>query len=84
MNTCTKTERIRSSNDNLRRRYEGGWVVMTSGIKALGPELIPRVFAAVAAFDEFNEFAKGAETTRGLQNDPSGSLRHGMRVAHCD
>ena len=55
LNTCTKTESIRSSNDNLRRRYEGRWVVLTSGIKALGPELIRRIFAAVAAFDEFNE-----------------------------
>ncbi len=54
VDTATKNERIRSLNDELRRYRRGGRVVMTSGIDALGPETTARIFAAVAAFDDFN------------------------------
>ena len=49
-----KTNRICSLNDDLRRKHAGGQVVTTSGIQALGPEIVARIFAAIANFDGFN------------------------------
>ena len=45
--------RIRALNDELRRFGQGGRIMITSGIQALGTEGVARVLAAVAAFDAF-------------------------------
>ena len=48
-------ERIRALNDELRIRHCGGKIVITTGVKALGPLLVRRLDDALAAFDEFDE-----------------------------
>ena len=52
--TRTKVARIRDLNDRLRTTSRGGMVVMTDGIAALGTETVGQIFAAVAAFTDFN------------------------------
>jgi hypothetical protein len=48
-------ERIRALNDELRIHHRGGKIVVTVGVKALGPLLVRRLDDALAAFDEFDE-----------------------------
>ena len=48
-----KTERIRALNDSFRTSFVGGKVVLTSGIAALGPDIIEAALAKVKAFDDF-------------------------------
>jgi hypothetical protein len=43
--------RLRDLNDRLRKHRIGGRVVMTRGIAALGPLLIPTIDQAVRSFD---------------------------------
>jgi hypothetical protein len=45
--------RIRALNDELRRFGQGGRIMITSGIQALGTKGVARVLAAVAGFDAF-------------------------------
>ena len=52
--TRTKKARIRDLNDRLRTTSRGGMVVMTDGIAGLGTETVAQIFAAVAAFTDFN------------------------------
>lgn len=58
---------IRTLNDNLRCRLEGGRVMMTQGVNALADETLHRVLKAVQTFDDFSE-----------DNDPYGTHEFGM------
>ena len=49
----TKTERIRTLNDELRQCLPGGHAVMTPGVAALGQEAVERIVQVIAAFDDF-------------------------------
>jgi hypothetical protein len=49
----TQTERVRALNDKLRTTGEGGEIVITRGIHALGSEAVVAVIAAVQVFDAF-------------------------------
>jgi len=49
----SKTARIRALNDQLRRFGQGGRIMITSRIQALGTEGVARVLATVAVFDAF-------------------------------
>jgi hypothetical protein len=49
----TKTSRIRTLNDQLRRTLTDGMAVMTPGIAALGPEAVERIVKTIAVFDDF-------------------------------
>jgi Protein of unknown function (DUF3768) len=55
------TERIRELNDKFRRNLQGGKVLVTAGVDALGPE---RVQAILKRVTEFNAFTP--------DNDPYG------------
>jgi hypothetical protein len=50
-----KAARIRELNDQLRCNGNGGRVVITRGIQALGYDGVGRVLTAVARFDNFTE-----------------------------
>ncbi len=54
-------ERVRTLNDNLRRKHAGGRVIITNGIQSLGHDQMIRILAAVARFDGFTP-----------ENDPYG------------
>lgn len=54
MNRSEKTARIRELNDALRRNGEGGRVLITRGVQALGDATIVAICAAIAAFDAFD------------------------------
>jgi hypothetical protein len=41
-------------NDRLRRQHQGGRIVITAGVHALGAEFLEAALAAVAAFEGFN------------------------------
>ena len=41
--TEKRSRRIAELNDRLRRTFEGGLVVRTPGVEALGPALVARV-----------------------------------------
>lgn len=58
---------IRTLNDNLRRRLEGGRVMMTQGVNALADDTLHRVLQAVQTFDDFTE-----------DNDPYQTHEFGM------
>lgn len=45
--------RIRELNDTLRSQGQGGQVLVTSGIAALGEETAQEILRAVASFDAF-------------------------------
>jgi len=47
-------ERIRELNDQFRRTYDGGKVMMTSGINALSASVKFRILEKVRAFDAFS------------------------------
>ena len=50
-----KTERIHRLNDALRTRsIRNGQIVITSGVQAMGSDLVAEARKAVAAFDAFN------------------------------
>lgn len=48
-----KTAAIRDLNDRFRRTLQGGLVVMTKGVEALGVATIRRAFIQVKNFDAF-------------------------------
>jgi hypothetical protein len=56
-----KTARIRGLNDQLRKTFEGGRIVMTIGVNALEANVKQQVLDRVRAFDAFNN-----------DNDPHG------------
>jgi Protein of unknown function (DUF3768) len=49
----TRTERIRSLNDELRQHLLGGMAVMTPGIAALGQQAVERIVKTISVFDDF-------------------------------
>jgi hypothetical protein len=48
-------ERIRELNDQFRRTYQGGKVIMTSGINALSASIKSRILERVRTFDAFSK-----------------------------
>jgi Protein of unknown function (DUF3768) len=48
-----KTDRIRMLNDQLRQNLTGGRVVMTTGIAALGSEVVQRLVRTISVFEDF-------------------------------
>ena len=44
---------IRTLNDRLRQTGSGGTIQITAGLAALGPGLVFKILAAVAAFNQF-------------------------------
>jgi hypothetical protein len=46
-------DRIRMLNDELRQHHQGGLIVLTRGLEALGPELVQTIVDAVSRFDAF-------------------------------
>lgn len=55
VNPDVRTERIRALNDALRRKCDGGRIVITSGVTALPEEVMLRIFGAIADFDAFDD-----------------------------
>ena len=51
--SITDKDSIRAFNDQLRQNLTGGRAVITSGIAALGPEAVARLFQTIAVFDDF-------------------------------
>jgi hypothetical protein len=49
----TQAERIRALNDKLRTAGEGGEIIITRGVHALGPKIVVAVIAAVQSFNDF-------------------------------
>jgi Protein of unknown function (DUF3768) len=49
----TKTEAIRTLNDELRQTLTTGTAVMTAGIAALGAEAVARIVKTIAVYDDF-------------------------------
>ena len=49
----TKTEAIRTLNDELRHNLTTGTAVMTVAIAALGPEAVGRIVKTIAVYDDF-------------------------------
>jgi hypothetical protein len=47
------TTRVRALNDELRQHGQGGIVVMTPGVAALGAEAVERLVTALTVFDDF-------------------------------
>ena len=48
-----QTDRIRDLNDHLRQHLQGGVVVMTPAIAALGADAVGRIVRTVAVYDDF-------------------------------
>ena len=51
----TRTARIRVLNDRLRQTGQGGTVLCTSGIEALGEARMREVILGVQCFDDFSQ-----------------------------
>ena len=49
----TKTDQIRTLNDQLRKHFVGGTAVMTPGVAALGQEAVDLIVKTIAVFDDF-------------------------------
>ena len=49
----TQTDRIRALNDELRKNFIQGHVVMTTGIAALGAEAVARIAKTIEVYDTF-------------------------------
>ncbi len=49
----TKTERIRTLNDELRHHLTGGLAMITPGVAALGQEAVDRIVKTIAVYDDF-------------------------------
>jgi hypothetical protein len=59
--TMSTSERIRALNDDFRRTFVGGAVMITAGVEAMRPEQRRSLLQKVRAFDAFSE-----------DNDPHG------------
>src|SRR6516162_8957329 len=53
--TVSKIERIRELNDDFRRTFVGGLVMVTAGVEAMPVEQRRSLLAKVRAFDSFTE-----------------------------
>jgi hypothetical protein len=49
----TQTDRIRVLNDDLRKDFDQGHAVMTTGIAALGAEAVARIVNTIEVYDDF-------------------------------
>ncbi len=49
----TKTEQIRTLNDQLRQNFSEGIAVLTNGVAALGAEAVSRIVKTIAVYDDF-------------------------------
>jgi len=49
----TKTEAIRTLNDELRHDLTTGTAFLTAGIAALGAEAVARIVKTIAVYDDF-------------------------------
>ena len=49
----TQTDRIRALNDELRKDFNQGHAVMTTGIAALGAEAVARIVKTIEIYDDF-------------------------------
>ena len=49
----TQTARIRALNDELRKNFNQGQAVMTTGIAALGAEAVARIVKTIEVYDDF-------------------------------
>jgi hypothetical protein len=49
----TKTDQIRTLNDQLRKHFVGGVAVITPGVAALGQDAVERIVQTIAVFDDF-------------------------------
>jgi hypothetical protein len=49
----TRTDRIRTLNDDLRQHLLGGRAVITPGIAALGQQAVERIVKTIAVYDDF-------------------------------
>ena len=54
-----KTTRIRQLNDQLRTRFTGGRVVITSGVRALGVNAVAEILTEVSEYEDFTEDVYG-------------------------
>lgn len=64
---CERAQAIACLNDRLRTTLQGGRVLVTRGIEALGPDALQRIVAAVRKFSTFTE-----------DNDPFGEHDFGV------
>ena len=49
----TRTDRIRTLNDELRQYLLGGLAVITPGVAALGQQAVERIVKTIAVYDDF-------------------------------
>jgi hypothetical protein len=49
----TKTEAIRTLNDELRQNLTTSTALITTGVAALGPEAVARIVKTIAIYDDF-------------------------------
>ena len=49
----TRTDRIRTLNDDLRQYLLGGRAVITPGVAALGQQAVERIVKTIAVYDDF-------------------------------
>lgn len=49
-----KTEIIRTLNDDFRRTFSGGQVLITPGVQDCGSDSIPEILKLVQCFSDFN------------------------------
>jgi Protein of unknown function (DUF3768) len=49
----TKTEAIRTLNDELRQNLSAGTALITAGVAALGAESVARIVKTIAVYDDF-------------------------------
>ncbi len=55
MDDAIKLEAMKNLNDAFRQTLQGGTVVMTSGIVALGSESQAKILAAIQEFKDFDD-----------------------------
>ena len=48
-----QTERIRSLNDQFRKKLTGGHAIITPGIAALGADAVVRIVKTISVYDDF-------------------------------
>jgi Protein of unknown function (DUF3768). len=49
----TRTDRIRTLNDDLRQHLLGGRAVITPGVAALGQQAVDRIIKTIAVYNDF-------------------------------
>ena len=54
MDDKAQSSAVRALNDEFRKSLQGGAIMLTAGVVALGSETQARILAAVQAFDDFD------------------------------